>query len=107
MSCAPSESLSASVAMDVTNDSGFDAKVFRHNFMRSTNYNRRGFGHEEETLELMSHEYNSKFYRIVVVWLSHKLRKKKGLILAIVPLVSLEFQLCPPNINCDNFSLRL
>ncbi|KAG5526571.1 hypothetical protein RHGRI_032749 [Rhododendron griersonianum] len=64
MSCAPSESLSASVAMDVTDDSGFDAMVFRHNFMRSTNYNRRGFGHEEETLELMSHEYNSKFYRI-------------------------------------------
>ncbi|KAI8532933.1 hypothetical protein RHMOL_Rhmol11G0256600 [Rhododendron molle] len=60
MRCAPGESLSASVAMDVT-DSGFDAKVFRHNFMRSTNYNLRGFGHEEETLELMSHDYNRKY----------------------------------------------
>ncbi|KAG5526573.1 hypothetical protein RHGRI_032751 [Rhododendron griersonianum] len=62
MRCAPGESLTASVAMDVT-DSGFDAKVFRHNFMRSTNYNRRGFGHEEETLELMSHEYNSEIIK--------------------------------------------
>ncbi|XP_058190600.1 4-hydroxy-3-methylbut-2-enyl diphosphate reductase, chloroplastic-like [Rhododendron vialii] len=62
MRCAPGESLSASVAMDVT-DSGFDAKVFRHNFMRSTNYNRRGFGHDEETLELVSHEYNSEIIK--------------------------------------------
>ncbi|KAI8532932.1 hypothetical protein RHMOL_Rhmol11G0256500 [Rhododendron molle] len=62
MRCAPGESLPASVAMDVT-DSSFDAKVFRHNFMRSANYNRRGFGHEGETLELMSHDYNSEIMK--------------------------------------------
>ncbi|KAF7126745.1 hypothetical protein RHSIM_Rhsim11G0172900 [Rhododendron simsii] len=56
MRCAAGKSLSGSVAMDVT-DSDFDAKVFRHNFMRSTNYNRRGFRHDEETLELMRREY--------------------------------------------------
>nr|QBL75473.1 4-hydroxy-3-methylbut-2-enyl diphosphate reductase [synthetic construct] len=49
------ESSSASVAMD----SDFDAKVFRHNLTRSKNYNRRGFGHKEETLQLMSQEYTS------------------------------------------------
>lgn len=49
------ESSSGSVAMD----SEFDAKVFRHNLTRSKNYNRRGFGHKEETLELMSQEYTS------------------------------------------------
>ncbi|KAK9176942.1 hypothetical protein WN944_028961 [Citrus x changshan-huyou] len=37
----------------------FDAKLFRHNLMRSDNYNRRGFGHKEETLELMNQEYTS------------------------------------------------
>ncbi|CAI0377146.1 unnamed protein product [Linum tenue] len=40
-------------------DSEFDSKVFRHNLTRSKNYNRRGFGHKEETLELMSQEYTS------------------------------------------------
>uniref|UniRef100_A0A7N0TDI5 4-hydroxy-3-methylbut-2-enyl diphosphate reductase n=1 Tax=Kalanchoe fedtschenkoi TaxID=63787 RepID=A0A7N0TDI5_KALFE len=40
-------------------DSEFDAKVFRKNLTRSKNYNRRGFGHKEETLELMSQEYTS------------------------------------------------
>uniref|UniRef100_A0A7N0T1W6 4-hydroxy-3-methylbut-2-enyl diphosphate reductase n=1 Tax=Kalanchoe fedtschenkoi TaxID=63787 RepID=A0A7N0T1W6_KALFE len=40
-------------------DSEFDAKVFRKNLTRSKNYNRRGFGHKEETLELMSKEYTS------------------------------------------------
>ncbi|XP_050231725.1 4-hydroxy-3-methylbut-2-enyl diphosphate reductase, chloroplastic [Mercurialis annua] len=50
-----SSSSSGSVAMD----SEFDAKVFRHNLTRSKNYNRRGFGHKEETLELMSQEYTS------------------------------------------------
>ncbi|GKV26555.1 hypothetical protein SLEP1_g35838 [Rubroshorea leprosula] len=47
---------SASVAVDSDN---FDAKVFRHNLTRSKNYNRKGFGHKEETLELMNREYTS------------------------------------------------
>ncbi|PIN22132.1 4-hydroxy-3-methylbut-2-enyl diphosphate reductase [Handroanthus impetiginosus] len=37
----------------------FDAKVFRHNLTRSKNYNRKGFGRKEETLERMSQEYTS------------------------------------------------
>ncbi|OAY29474.1 4-hydroxy-3-methylbut-2-enyl diphosphate reductase, chloroplastic [Manihot esculenta] len=49
------ESASGSVSVE----SDFDAKVFRHNLTRSKNYNRRGFGHKEETLELMSQEYTS------------------------------------------------
>lgn len=40
----------------------FDAKLFRHNLTRSDNYNRRGFGHKEETLELMNQEYTSKIF---------------------------------------------
>ncbi|KAJ9551754.1 hypothetical protein OSB04_015799 [Centaurea solstitialis] len=40
--------------------SDFDAKAFRHNLMRSDNYNRKGFGHKKEALELMSKEYFSK-----------------------------------------------
>ncbi|GLU09006.1 hypothetical protein SLE2022_258860 [Rubroshorea leprosula] len=47
---------SASVAVDSDN---FDAKAFRHNLTRSKNYNRRGFGHKEETLQLMNLEYTS------------------------------------------------
>jgi len=43
-----------------SSESGFDAKVFRHNLTRGKNYNRRGFGHKEETLELMNREYTSK-----------------------------------------------
>ncbi|KAL6546053.1 hypothetical protein OROGR_009927 [Orobanche gracilis] len=39
--------------------SEFDAKVFRHNLTRSKNYNRKGFGHKEETLEQMSEQYTS------------------------------------------------
>ncbi|KAJ8747638.1 hypothetical protein K2173_012814 [Erythroxylum novogranatense] len=49
------DAASASVAVE----SDFDAKVFRHNLTRSKNYNRRGFGHKEETLELMNREYTS------------------------------------------------
>ncbi|GAB4853935.1 hypothetical protein Ancab_018144 [Ancistrocladus abbreviatus] len=52
---AESTSSSASAAVD----SDFDAKAFRHNLTRSKNYNRRGFGHKEETLELMNREYTS------------------------------------------------
>ncbi|KAK9176944.1 hypothetical protein WN944_028963 [Citrus x changshan-huyou] len=37
----------------------FDAKQFRHNLMRSDKYNRRGFGHKEETTELMNQQYAS------------------------------------------------
>ncbi|XP_042462807.1 4-hydroxy-3-methylbut-2-enyl diphosphate reductase, chloroplastic-like [Zingiber officinale] len=37
----------------------FDKKAFRHNLTRSENYNRRGFGHKKETLELMDQEYTS------------------------------------------------
>ncbi|KAG5238911.1 chloroplast biogenesis family protein [Salix suchowensis] len=43
----------------VSLESEFDAKVFRHNLTRSKNYNRRGFGYKEETLELMNREYTS------------------------------------------------
>lgn len=45
-------------------DSDFDAKVFRKNLTRSKNYNRKGFGHKEETLELMNREYTSEFFFI-------------------------------------------
>lgn len=38
----------------------FDPKLFRKNLTRSENYNRRGFGRKEETLELMNREYTSK-----------------------------------------------
>ncbi|KAJ7978400.1 4-hydroxy-3-methylbut-2-enyl diphosphate reductase [Quillaja saponaria] len=49
------DSSSGSVAVD----SDFDAKVFRKNLTRSENYNRRGFGRKEETLQLMNREYTS------------------------------------------------
>ncbi|KAJ0252086.1 4-hydroxy-3-methylbut-2-enyl diphosphate reductase [Hirschfeldia incana] len=39
--------------------SDFDAKAFRKNWTRSENYNRKGFGHKEETLKLMKSEYTS------------------------------------------------
>ncbi|MFS7998754.1 putative 4-hydroxy-3-methylbut-2-enyl diphosphate reductase [Helianthus anomalus] len=44
----------------ITGDDEFDAKVFRHKLTRSDNYNRKGFGHKEETLEIMNQEYTSK-----------------------------------------------
>ncbi|KAH6789325.1 4-hydroxy-3-methylbut-2-enyl diphosphate reductase [Perilla frutescens var. frutescens] len=47
---------SAAVAADSTD---FDAHVFRRNLTRSKNYNRKGFGHKEETLELMNQEFTS------------------------------------------------
>nr|WLF00992.1 4-Hydroxy-3-methylbut-2-en-1-yl diphosphate reductase [Santalum album] len=50
---------SAEPSASVTVDADFDAKVFRKNLTRSKNYNRRGFGHKEETLELMNREYTS------------------------------------------------
>ncbi|KAK8963023.1 hypothetical protein KSP40_PGU018515 [Platanthera guangdongensis] len=42
-----------------TLDPYFDKKAFRHNLTRSDNYNRKGFGHKKETLELMDREYTS------------------------------------------------
>nr|ABB78090.1 1-hydroxy-2-methyl-2-(E)-butenyl 4-diphosphate reductase type 3 [Ginkgo biloba] len=36
-----------------------DTKMFRKNLTRSNNYNRKGFGHKKETLELMDQEYTS------------------------------------------------
>ncbi|KAL7156714.1 hypothetical protein ABFS83_02G027100 [Erythranthe nasuta] len=52
-------SVRCSAAGEADSSSEFDAKVFRHNLTRSENYNRRGFGHKKETLELMSQEYTS------------------------------------------------
>lgn len=37
----------------------FDTKTFRKNLTRSKNYNRKGFGHKEETLALMDKEFQS------------------------------------------------
>ncbi|XP_017633572.1 4-hydroxy-3-methylbut-2-enyl diphosphate reductase, chloroplastic-like [Gossypium arboreum] len=54
--CSGDSDLSSSVAVDPDN---FDAKSFRRNLTRSKNYNRKGFGHKEETLELMNREYTS------------------------------------------------
>ncbi|GAY51916.1 hypothetical protein CUMW_137960 [Citrus unshiu] len=51
----------------------FDAKLFRHNLTRSDNYNRRGFGHKEETLELMNQEYTIYFLKCV-----ESIREMKG-----------------------------
>ncbi|KAI4295565.1 hypothetical protein L6164_035600 [Bauhinia variegata] len=48
-----------SSSSSVATDSDFDAKVFRKNLTRGKNYNRKGFGHKEETLELMNREYTS------------------------------------------------
>lgn len=53
--CGGGESSSGSAAVE----SDFDAKSFRRNLTRSENYNRKGFGHKEETLQLMSREYTS------------------------------------------------
>lgn len=50
---------SAEASPSVSAESEFDAKVFRHNLTRSKNYNRKGFGHKEETLELLNQEYQS------------------------------------------------
>ncbi|KAL3814164.1 hypothetical protein ACJIZ3_015432 [Penstemon smallii] len=55
--CSAGEAVSSSSA--TAGSSEFDAKVFRHNLTRSKNYNRKGFGHKEETLEQMSQEYTS------------------------------------------------
>ncbi|XXG81319.1 hypothetical protein AAC387_Pa09g1984 [Persea americana] len=53
--CSSSSASSTESAVE----SDFDAKVFRKNLTRSKNYNRKGFGHKEETMELMNQEYTS------------------------------------------------
>ncbi|KAK1402630.1 Hydroxyl-2-methyl-2-(E)-butenyl 4-diphosphate reductase [Heracleum sosnowskyi] len=45
----------ASLSMDPE----FDTKKFRKDLTRRPNYNRQGFGHKQETLELISREYYS------------------------------------------------
>lgn len=54
--CSAGEGVPSSSA---TTESEFDAKVFRKNLTRSSNYNRKGFGHKDATLELMNREYTS------------------------------------------------
>ncbi|PQM34487.1 hypothetical protein Pyn_29197 [Prunus yedoensis var. nudiflora] len=44
----------------------FNAKVFRKNLTRSKNYNHRGFGHKEATLELMNRNYTTN--RLEYTW---------------------------------------
>jgi len=60
--CAGDSSSASSSAASAAVDSDFDAKVFRKNLTRSENYNRKGFGHKEETLALMNREYTSEFF---------------------------------------------
>ncbi|XP_021738562.1 4-hydroxy-3-methylbut-2-enyl diphosphate reductase, chloroplastic-like [Chenopodium quinoa] len=55
--CAAGEPSSSSSSSAV--DTNFDAKKFHHNLTRSENYNRKGFGHKAETLQLMNREYTS------------------------------------------------
>ncbi|KAF3320452.1 4-hydroxy-3-methylbut-2-enyl diphosphate reductase [Carex littledalei] len=50
---------SSSTASLPLDSADFDKKQFRHNLTRSDNYNRKGFGHKKETLDLMNHEYTS------------------------------------------------
>ncbi|KAL3515211.1 hypothetical protein ACH5RR_022113 [Cinchona calisaya] len=54
---SPGEAVPSSSSATV--DSEFDPKKFRYDLTRSKNYNRKGFGHKEETLELMNREYTS------------------------------------------------
>nr|AUZ98424.1 4-hydroxy-3-methylbut-2-enyl diphosphate reductase [Trachyspermum ammi] len=63
--CHAGESSSTSPSPVVAVDSDFDAKVFRKNLTRSDNYNRKGFGRKEETLELMNREYTSDIIKIL------------------------------------------
>ncbi|XP_022148542.1 4-hydroxy-3-methylbut-2-enyl diphosphate reductase, chloroplastic-like [Momordica charantia] len=41
-------------------DPDFDAKLFWKNWARGENYNRKGFGHKEETMKLMNSEFTSE-----------------------------------------------
>nr|AIP91968.1 1-hydroxy-2-methyl-2-(E)-butenyl-4-diphosphate reductase [Gentiana macrophylla] len=58
---AAGEAPSSSVSVD----SEFDTKKFRHDLTRSEMYNRKGFGHKEETLELMNQEYTSDIMKVL------------------------------------------
>lgn len=44
----------------------FDKKQFRHNLTRSNNYNKRGFGHKEEAIALMNHDFMFSFFLILI-----------------------------------------
>ncbi|XVE66689.1 hypothetical protein DITRI_Ditri08aG0098600 [Diplodiscus trichospermus] len=54
--CSAASASFSAISMDPDN---FNAKDFRHNIARSKNYNRNGFGHKEETVELMNRQYTS------------------------------------------------
>ncbi|KAF5789977.1 putative 4-hydroxy-3-methylbut-2-enyl diphosphate reductase [Helianthus annuus] len=58
--CSSGGGSSSSPSVSIPSD--FDGKVFRHNLTRSDNYNRKGFGHKKETLQLMTQEYASTAY---------------------------------------------
>nr|AJT35505.1 hydroxy-2-methyl-2-(E)-butenyl 4-diphosphate reductase [Gentiana rigescens] len=57
--CSAAGEAAAVPSSSVSVDSEFDTKKFRHDLTRSEMYNRKGFGHKEETLELMNQEYTS------------------------------------------------
>ncbi|CAA7393821.1 unnamed protein product [Spirodela intermedia] len=57
--CGGGEGGSAGSAVEAE----FDAKGFRHNLTPSKNYNRRGFGRKDETLQLMNQEYTSSILK--------------------------------------------
>lgn len=80
-------SSSSSVAVD----SDFDAKAFRHNLTRSKNYNRRGFGHKDETLELMNREYTSEFCKN---WLLNFALFASGFLFYFIFVIGFSFCLC-------------
>ncbi|KAG8364305.1 hypothetical protein BUALT_Bualt19G0114800 [Buddleja alternifolia] len=57
--CSSAGEAATSAASSAVEPSEFDAKVFRHNLTRSKNYNRKGFGRKDETLEEINLEYTS------------------------------------------------
>ncbi|ONK60172.1 uncharacterized protein A4U43_C08F15160 [Asparagus officinalis] len=57
--CSAGGDTASTAAPGAALDADFDKKAFRHNLTRSDNYNRRGFGHKEATMELMNQEYTS------------------------------------------------
>lgn len=50
-------------AFATTLDLNFEKKEFWHNLICSDNYNRKGFGHKKETLELIIQEYTSNLIK--------------------------------------------
>ena len=69
-------------------DSDFDAKVFRHNLMRSKNYNQKGFGHKDETLELMNREYTSDIIKTIPLLIILIVRTRLQVVITRRSLVS-------------------